>query len=150
MHNYADAAVRRTVLGGPDGSCWLFQGSLTNGYGKMGVVDETGKRRTVLVHRLVYEAYRGPIPKGLDLDHLCRERACCHPDHVEPVTRQTNLLRGETVTARRAAQTHCASGHPFDEENTYWWNNRRYCRACRVARNREARERRATKLGSPT
>jgi len=149
LSSYAFRAVKRTRRGGPGNHCWLFTGSLSNGYGKMAIVDDDGERRTMLVHRLVYEAHVGPIPEGLDLDHLCRERACCNPKHLEPVDRRTNLLRGDTVPARRAAQTHCASGHPFSEENTYWWNNRRYCRACRVVRNREARERRAVKVGSP-
>lgn len=72
-------------------ACWLWQGEMNrNGYGRVWV---NGKR--LMAHRVVYESLRGPIGEGLLLDHLCRNRACCNPDHLEPVTHRENTLRGE-------------------------------------------------------
>ena len=91
-------------------------------------------------HRVVYEILVGPIPVGLELDHLCRNRACVNPDHLEPVTTRTNLLRGYSPWACRARQTHCKRGHEFTPENTYGTGDgRRYCRTCRRAHHRESR-----------
>ena len=121
--------------------CWISNRSEhTNGYTKLGV---DGK--TLLTHRVAYEEWRGEIPDGLVIDHLCRNRKCCNPDHLEPVTHQVNLLRGETLTAREAAQTHCLRGHPFDAINTYRSPSKpdiRECRACRADSSRAQKERR--------
>lgn len=76
------------------GACWSFGGALTRaGYGVVGV-----ELRTVYVHRYVYERLVGPIPTGLVIDHLCRNRACFNPDHLEPVTQRENCLRGDKAT----------------------------------------------------
>lgn len=72
--------------------CWVWQLSITpNGYGQHA---KPGGRGTTSAHRVYYEQERGPVPAGLDLDHLCRVRACVNPDHLEPVTRSENLRRG--------------------------------------------------------
>lgn len=118
-----EAKVERTE----DGH-WLWTGSITkNGYGKIG---EGGKRTGwLLAHRVSWEIYRGPIPEGLTIDHLCRVRHCVNPDHLEPVTLQTNLHRGE---GKRGSQTHCQKGHEFTLENTYITKaGTRVCRICR-------------------
>lgn len=87
--------------------------------------------RQVQAHRFAYTALVGPIPAGLVIDHLCRNRACVAPDHLEPVTNRENLLRGEGPSAVAAAKTHCLNGHLFDEANT-WRDSKgkRCCRAC--------------------
>lgn len=122
------------------GDCWEWQSSKKYGYGQVRV-----DSKLHLAHRLVYEALIGPIPEGLDIDHLCRNRACVNPLHMEPVTRRENLLRGEGVVAINAAKTHCLRGHPFEGDNLRI-NQRKYgieraCRECermRVARRGEA------------
>jgi hypothetical protein len=76
-----------------ESGCWIFTGALsTSGYGRVG----RGARAEGLAqtHRVTYEHLVGPIPEGLDIDHLCRVRACCNPAHLEPVTRRENCLRG--------------------------------------------------------
>lgn len=96
-----------------DSGCWEWTGRLhPKGYAYIGT---GGSLRHV--HRVAYELWVGPIPDGLQLDHLCRNRCCFNPAHLEPVTREENLRRG----IRRCGnmlKTHCKRGHPFDAENT--------------------------------
>ena len=106
--------------------CWVWTGSIMQcGYGRMKV-----DNKTVLAHRLAYELMVGPIPEGLEIDHLCRNRACVNPEHLEPVTGQVNTLRGETIAASNAAKTHCPKGHPYNESNTFLRSSGRGCREC--------------------
>lgn len=106
-----------------DNGCWLWIGHrYTNGYGAI-----THNGRQVLVHRWSYEHHVGPIPAGLQIDHLCRNRACANPGHLEPVTALENT--------RRAMRSKCVNGHQFSAENTYMHGGKRYCRTCRRERN---------------
>jgi hypothetical protein len=109
----------------PVEGCWLWCAStLRGGYGQF-----NDGRTMVRAHRWIYEQLVGPIPEGLDLDHLCRVRNCVNPEHLEPVTRGENLLRGY---AARGVKTHCAKGHPFDSANTFKRpSGGRGCRTCR-------------------
>ena len=128
----------------PNSGCWLWVGHVNdNGYGLFHV-----NGRNVRAHRFAYEHYRGPIPEGLDLDHLCRVRCCVNPDHLEAVTRQVNLLRGIGFAAARAAQTHCIHGHKFTTENT-GYDKGRYCRRCKRDQMRARRDAAGIKKSSP-
>lgn len=113
------------------GRCWIWTGADNGrGYGKAKV-----SGRSVYVHRAAYEALVGPIPAGLDLDHLCRNRGCYNPAHLEPVTRAENLRRGANGVLLIA----CPAGHAYDGANTYLDpNGGKRCRRCHRERMRLA------------
>lgn len=123
----------------PD-QCWIWTGALdTAGYGKIrrarAEVRSTGGPHHWPAHRLSYTLLVGPILEGLDVDHLCRNRACVNPGHLEPVSRQVNVLRGVGLSALNALKTHCIRGHEFNDKNTRRTRHkdggiRRECRAC--------------------
>ncbi len=120
--------------------CWEWTGATSpTGYGHLPVRTTVNEPREVLAHRFVYELLVGPIPDGLDIDHLCRNRACVRPSHLEPVPPRENILRGEGPSAHNARQTHCARGHEFTAANTRVHAGRRYCRACGRERMRQQR-----------
>lgn len=106
-------------------ACWVWTAYRnSDGYGNF----LTHNRQTVKAHRWAFEQMRGPIPEELEIDHLCRNRACVNPAHLEPVIHQVNMIRG---MHRLRGRTHCANGHPFDEGNTYHHpSGQRVCRMC--------------------
>ena len=123
------------------GGCWLWLGATNrDGYGP---TKPKGDKLRV-AHRVIYEMLVGPIPDGLQLDHLCRVRPCVNPEHLEPVTCRENLLRTEgDGPGTKARQTHCKHGHPFDTENTGSDpRGGRFCKACRRIRGNAANKRR--------
>ncbi len=123
------------ALVGDPGDCWEWNAARTGpGYGAFWL-----SGRTQLAHRVAYELEVREIPEGLDIDHLCRNRGCVNPAHMEPVTRGENVLRGVGFTAENAKKTHCPSGHPYDSDNTYInGSGHRVCRECNRQRGRVA------------
>lgn len=120
--------------------CHIWTGamfSLKSSHGEYGAFWHNGQNRCA--HIFSYELHRGPVPEGLELDHLCRVRCCVNPSHLEPVTPQENCRRG-----MRAMQSHCKRGHRFDENNTYMNTSeatpKRQCVTCRNFRRRMARK----------
>lgn len=133
-----DGPVHPT-LGTP---CWLWT-AYTSPSDKYGRFSPTaGDCR--LAHRVAFHHSTGPIPTGLDLDHLCRVRACVRPDHLEPVTRMVNVQRGLSPLVCGQWQrdkTHCPKGHPLSGDNLRVDRNRcggpcRRCKACRLAQRK--------------
>lgn len=120
----------------PNSGCWLWIGALRpTGYG---VFNEGGKRYPA--HRWGYESLVGQIPKGLQIDHLCRVRSCVNPDHLEPVTQRENILRGNGIAAINARKTHCKRGHPLTAGNVYLSAKRRQCRQCTIELGRQRKK----------
>jgi hypothetical protein len=128
------------------GPCWTWIGA-KDAYG-YGVVTRSG--RCYKVHRLIYASHFGPIPDGLQIDHLCRVRHCVNPNHLEAVDQRTNLLRGTGPSALHAVKTHCVRGHEYNAENTIVRpNGSRWCRACGRVRYLERLEKMGKKPRDP-
>lgn len=123
--------ARVTYAPGPmDTRCWICDLSGDNGYTSIRV-----EYRLVKAHRFSYEYFVGPVPEGLDLDHLCRNRACVNPDHLEPVTRRINLLRGENPAWVTHRTNICRRGHSMADALPHGkW---RTCRTCANIRHAE-------------
>jgi hypothetical protein len=124
----------------PNG-CLLWTGTTTgdDGYGRI-MVDG----QMVPVHRVMYEMFVGPIPEGLELDHVkalgCRHKNCASPVHLEPVTGRENKMRSDSVCAINNRKTRCKYGHKFTPENTYISpKGYRYCRTCVRSRAKKRR-----------
>lgn len=122
----------------PNSGCWLWiLAPDKDGYGSL-----KRNRRTIRAHRFTYEQLVGPIPDGMELDHLCANKCCVNPQHLEPVTTLQNVQRmqnrvagardrlGETSKARRDKRTHCPKGHSYSGDNLRTTSIQRVCRAC--------------------
>lgn len=111
-----------------ESGCWIFAGAKRYGYGAVGLPDG----RTALAHRVTFEHFIGEIPAGLDLDHLCRTRACCNPWHVEPVTRRVNANRG--LRGKGYRDEVCPNGHAYTAATTRTsYRGGRQCLVCAQA-----------------
>ena len=137
--------VRAKIKYAPTG-CWLFTGCHQGGYG---YISEDGRMRGA--HIVMYEERHGPVPDGLELDHLCRVTSCCNPDHLEAVTHMENVRRGRLAEVQRVRVTAlnrvrhlnkvtCINGHPYVPENIGSHHGYRYCRTCSRIRSAQRRE----------
>lgn len=145
----ADAAERFAQKYSVDAKtgCWIWRGAGSGtGYGSLGV---NGVQ--VAAHRFAYELLCGPVPPRLVLDHLCRNRGCVNPAHVEPVTQGENVRRGLTGQ-NNSAKTRCPYEHEYTAENTYILprSGSRVCRTCQKRRRREYVERRRSQTAGPS
>lgn len=123
--------MSKTVIN-PKTNCWEWlQSKGSHGYGQIWY-----KGKVTVAHRVSYTLFKGDIPKGLVVDHLCNTRICINPEHLEVVTQKENIARApwgfKADHDRRRAMTHCNRGHLYSDENTYLFDNRRYCRKCHV------------------
>lgn len=124
---------------GPD-DCWEWQARLgLNGYGMWTTRVPDGRRVTRYAHRVAYETSSGPVPDGLELDHLCRNRRCANPAHLEIVTHAENSRRA--YATHSDTRTECPHGHPLSGDNVYLLRGRRSCQHCRRARERTYNQR---------
>ncbi len=136
--------VMAKVKHDPDTGCWTWTGYLmAKGYACI-----CWRGRNWLVHRAVYTKLVGPIPEGLQIDHLCENKACCNPMHLEPVTNYENGIRTGTNFTANALKTHCPHGHEYTPENTLMrpqsmgrpgWG--RFCKTCQSERYQRSKER---------
>lgn len=111
--------------------CWIWIGHVNKvtGYGQF-----WDGEKVIGAHVYSYRKYKGELPDGTEPDHTCKTRKCVFPDHLEAVTHQVNLLRGDTIAARNAAKTHCDNGHELSHDNIYRAKSgSRLCRKCRKA-----------------
>ena len=116
-----------------ESGCWVWLNYCDKkGYAKFG---------RELAHRVSYELFKGPIGRGLTIDHLCRVHSCVNPDHLEVVTHQVNIRRSDSPSAQNARKTHCIKGHELVGENIYWETTRRglkkrHCWVCMRMRDK--------------
>lgn len=125
--NFSSDAERfeSLILPVTESGCWIWMGTLRGGYGRFSL-----GRKQVSAHRHAYLMAGLDIPKGFELDHLCRIRSCVNPKHLEPVTHAENVRRGNSGKYI-LARTHCPYGHPYDESNTeIRKSGARRCREC--------------------
>lgn len=113
-----------------ENGCWIWIGARTGpgdkGYGRIAL---PGNKR-MLAHRWAYETFVGPIPEGLQIDHLCRNRPCVNPAHLEPVTNRENVLRADCPNIERHRSDLCQYGHPYDKVSKRLRREQRYCSIC--------------------
>lgn len=118
-----------------DGGCWIFTGSTgSHGYGQLSLTRSDGRQTVALAHRLAYETWIGPIPEGMQVDHLCRRPTCIRPEHLEAVPQRINILRSDAPSAIAWRTNRCSRGHDLEHAYVSPQGHRR-CRVCRRARD---------------
>lgn len=137
------ARLLRFFVADPVTGCWNWTGAIAgSGYGKMTIGSHLdGTRKSEYAHRVSYREHRGAIAAGLEIDHLCRNRRCVNPAHLEAVTARENTLRSDNLASRNHRKTECKRGHPLAGENVVVRDGERLCRTCQRMRSREWKRR---------
>lgn len=126
MHEEIKNRLESRILKDNKG-CWNYTRAKDFlGYGKIGYLG-----KVISAHRVSYMVWKGKIPDGLTIDHLCKNPSCINPDHLEAVTLRENVLRSRRMTDNKSRKTHCINGHELTEENTYIIKSH-YARKCRT------------------
>lgn len=115
-----------------------------NGYGRFQL-----NRKSEYAHRVAYELIKGKIPENLVINHLCRNRKCCNPDHLEVITQKLNIQKGKTGyhdNHLNKFKTHCPQGHEYNKENTYAYNGNRVCKICTQIRSHQQYQRKKLEM----
>ncbi len=129
----AEERFKEKIIVEPSG-CWRWTAStMGSGYGRFKI---RGRKSMIAAHIFAYEQKYGPVPDGKELDHLCRNRWCCNPDHVEPVTHQVNVVRGNAPNMILHRSGKCRRGHEQNETNTKYQTrngkrHRAFCKICK-------------------
>jgi len=140
FEQYVERFWERVDKSGGVDSCWPWLGFVS----KAGYAQVRFQGRFQKAHRVAYEFLIGPIPEGKELDHLCKNRSCVNPKHLEPVTKREHIMRGGNFMIDNSHKTHCPQGHPYDAENTII-DNENGGRRCRICRNRQSQMRKWAK-----
>lgn len=127
--------IENSVTRVTETGCWIWEKALNHlGYARIG---HNGKSRPA--HRVSYEAFKGPIPEGLEIDHVCKVRCCLNPEHLEAVNRMENMRRSSIWNVRKE-RTHCPKGHALTDDNRYTapsLGNKYLCLECKRQRRRD-------------
>lgn len=121
--------------------CWVWIGACdTLGYGHIAAPEHNRNGGKLgRAHRVAWALYKGPIPEGLVIDHLCKNRFCVNPEHLEPVTFKENLDRSDSASTLEAKKTQCLRGHSLSGSNIYETKKGRVCRQCSNMRKHKHR-----------
>lgn len=143
--------VRLAAVRGRDNECWEWSGQKNErGYGRSSVFRADGGVSSTLVHRVAYELAAGAVPDGYEIDHLCRNRACVNPAHLEAVSHAENTLRGTSPSSVNARRVLCLHGHPLEGRNLLVTKKgHRACRECLRVYRREWLWRKRRAEGKP-
>lgn len=107
-------------------SCWIWHGGTGRGYG----IIRVNSKKQIGAHVYSYILFKGNLPENTEIDHLCKNKLCVNPEHLEAVTHKVNVERGSSEIGRNSKKTHCPKGHEYTAENTLTISGKRYCRAC--------------------
>lgn len=129
-----------SYMADPNSGCWIWAGQEKKGYGYFWLPAHPSERKKVAAHRVSYQSFRGVIPDGYQIDHLCKNTFCVNPLHLEAVTQQENIARQRHI---HRGKTHCPKGHEYTEANTRLYTRKskpnvveRHCIACRKDRKK--------------